>query len=170
MAEEAGEREFVSGVSSLIRRDDTGNSTGTAALGWPSEPDPAASRRPIRGSPCIPEQGNPVGEQGFSRWEAKLREMRRLGALPRSGLRAAPESSDCPAWAHSPRVRRAHRKLLLVHAAEGVDDLRIPPGNRLERLKGDRAGQHSIRINDQRRICFLWAGGDAHDVEITDCH
>ena len=66
--------------------------------------------------------------------------------------------------------RRAHRKLLLVHAAERVDDLRIPPGNRLERLKGDRRGQHSIRINDQWRICFRWSGGDAFDVEITDYH
>jgi len=66
--------------------------------------------------------------------------------------------------------RRAHRKLLLVHAAEHVADLRVPPGNRLERLKGDRKGQHSIRINDQWRICFRWAGGDAFDVEITDYH
>ena len=64
--------------------------------------------------------------------------------------------------------RRAHRKLLLVHAAERIDDVRVPPGNRLERLKGDRSGQHSIRINDQWRICFRWAGGDAFDVEITD--
>ena len=66
--------------------------------------------------------------------------------------------------------RRAHRKLLLVHAAEKLDDLRVPPGNRLERLKGDREGQHSIRINEQWRICFRWAGGDAFDVEIIDYH
>jgi proteic killer suppression protein len=66
--------------------------------------------------------------------------------------------------------RRAHRKLLLVHAAESFGDLRVPPGNRLERLKGDRGGQHGIRINDQWRICFRWAGGDAFDVEITDYH
>jgi len=66
--------------------------------------------------------------------------------------------------------RRAHRKLLLVNAAERVDDLRVPPGNRLERLKGDREGQYSIRVNDQWRICFRWAGGDAFDVEITDYH
>jgi proteic killer suppression protein len=64
--------------------------------------------------------------------------------------------------------RRAHRKLLLVNAAERVDDLRAPPGNRLERLKGDRAGQCSIRVNEQWRICFQWSGGDAFDVEITD--
>ena len=66
--------------------------------------------------------------------------------------------------------RRAHRKLLLVHAAESVEDLRVPPGNRLERLMGNREGQHSIRVNDQWRICFRWAGGDAFDVEITDYH
>ena len=66
--------------------------------------------------------------------------------------------------------RRAHRKLLLVHAAERLDELRVPPGNRLERLKGNREGQYSIRINDQWRICFRWAGGNAFDVEITDYH
>jgi proteic killer suppression protein len=66
--------------------------------------------------------------------------------------------------------RRAHRKLLLVHAAERIDDLKVPPGNRLERLKGDREGQHSIRINDRWRICFRWSGGDAFEVEITDYH
>lgn len=66
--------------------------------------------------------------------------------------------------------RRAHRKLLLVDAAEGLRDLRVPPGNRLERLSGDRDGQHSIRINDQWRICFRWDRGDAYDVEIADYH
>ena len=66
--------------------------------------------------------------------------------------------------------RRAHRKLLLLDAAGALQDLRIPPGNRLERLSGKRAGQHSIRINDQRRICFRWDRGDAYDVEITDYH
>ena len=62
------------------------------------------------------------------------------------------------------------RKLLLLDAAESIVDLRVPPGNRLERLKGGRAGQHSIRINDQWRICFVWRDGDAYDVEITDYH
>lgn len=62
------------------------------------------------------------------------------------------------------------RKLVVVDAAEALDDLRVPPGNRLEKLKGDRAGQHSIRINDQWRICFRWADGDAHEVEIVDYH
>lgn len=62
------------------------------------------------------------------------------------------------------------RKLLLVDAAERLDDLRVPPGNRLEKLKGDRAGQHSIRVNDQWRVCFRWEGADAQDVEIVDYH
>jgi len=66
--------------------------------------------------------------------------------------------------------RRAHRKLLLLDAAEAVEDLRIPPGNRLERLSGDRVGQYSIRVNEQWRICFRWERGDAYDVEITDYH
>ena len=66
--------------------------------------------------------------------------------------------------------RQALRKLLLLNAAERVDDLRVPPGNRLERLKGKRAGQYSIRINDQWRICFRWSSGQASDVEIVDYH
>lgn len=66
--------------------------------------------------------------------------------------------------------RHALRKLLILDAAEQLDDLRVPPGNRLEKLAGDRQGQHSIRINDQWRICFRWHQGDAYDVEITDYH
>ncbi|GFP31041.1 toxin HigB-1 [Candidatus Hakubella thermalkaliphila] len=66
--------------------------------------------------------------------------------------------------------RLAQRKLAILDAAETLDDLRVPPGNRLEKLSGDREGQHSIRINDQWRICFRWLDGDAHDVEITDYH
>ena len=66
--------------------------------------------------------------------------------------------------------RRAHRKLLLIQAAASVPDLRVPPGNRLEKLVGKRAGQYSIRVNDQWRICFRWKQGNAHDVEITDYH
>ena len=62
------------------------------------------------------------------------------------------------------------RKLVQIDAAERLDDLRIPPGNRLEALKGDRRGQHSIRVNDQWRICFRWRDGDAYDVEIVDYH
>ncbi|HLT89297.1 MAG TPA: type II toxin-antitoxin system RelE/ParE family toxin [Woeseiaceae bacterium] len=66
--------------------------------------------------------------------------------------------------------RAALRKLLILDAAERLDDLRVPPGNRLEKLTGDRAGQYSIRINDQWRICFQWRHGDAYQVEITDYH
>jgi proteic killer suppression protein len=69
-----------------------------------------------------------------------------------------------------PLQRAALRKLLLLDAAESLDDLRVPPGNRLEKLVGKRAGQHSIRVNDQYRVCFRWEGGEAHDVEIVDYH
>ena len=58
----------------------------------------------------------------------------------------------------------------MLHYAAGLNDLRVPPGNRLEALKGDRDGQVSIRINDQWRICFVWRDGDAHHVEIVDYH
>lgn len=64
----------------------------------------------------------------------------------------------------------ALRKLRMLDAAARLEDLRAPPGNRLERLRGDRAGQFSIRINDQWRICFHWLEGDAYDVEIVDYH
>lgn len=64
----------------------------------------------------------------------------------------------------------ARRKLRMLANAATLDDLRIPPANRLEALKGDRRGQHAIRVNDQFRICFVWRGGDAHDVEIVDYH
>jgi proteic killer suppression protein len=66
--------------------------------------------------------------------------------------------------------RAARRKLEILAAAERLDDLRAPPGNRLEALKGNRAGCFSIRINDQWRICFRWNGEDAFDVEIVDYH
>lgn len=66
--------------------------------------------------------------------------------------------------------RAALRKLVILDAAELLDDLRVPPGNRLEKLKGDRKGQYSIRVNDQWRTCFVWSDGDAYDVEITDYH
>jgi len=62
------------------------------------------------------------------------------------------------------------RKLRMLNNAENLNDLRVPPANRLEALKGDRRGQYSIRINDQWRICFRWADGDAHDVQIVDYH
>jgi proteic killer suppression protein len=60
------------------------------------------------------------------------------------------------------------RKLRLLHRAVALDDLRVPPGNRLEALKGDRLGQHSIRINDRWRICFVWEDGEVYEVEIVD--
>jgi proteic killer suppression protein len=66
--------------------------------------------------------------------------------------------------------RVALRKLRQLDAAVTLDDLRVPPGNRLEKLRGDRSGQHSIRVNDQWRVCFRWAGANAHDVEIVDYH
>lgn len=75
------------------------------------------------------------------------------------------------------RVRRfvnveaaARRRLEQLSQAGRLDDLRVPPGNRLEALKGDRAGQHSIRVNDQFRVCFRWTDTGAEDVEITDYH
>ena len=71
----------------------------------------------------------------------------------------------------SPDLQRAAlRKLLVLDAAEALDDLRVPPGNRLEKLTGERAGQYSIRINDRWRICFRWRAGDAYDVDIVDYH
>jgi proteic killer suppression protein len=69
-----------------------------------------------------------------------------------------------------PTPPAARRKLEILNAAKSLAELRVPPGNRLEALKGDRRGQHSIRINDQWRICFVWRGGDAYDVEIADYH
>jgi len=71
----------------------------------------------------------------------------------------------------SPDVHRiALRKLLLLDAAEKLEDLRMPPGNRLEKIIGNRQGQHSIRVNDQWRVCFRWSEGDAYEVEIVDYH
>lgn len=66
--------------------------------------------------------------------------------------------------------QRALAKLALIHAAEVLDDLKLPPGNRLHALDGDRAGQHSVSINMQWRICFVWKDGNAYDVEIVDYH
>jgi len=66
--------------------------------------------------------------------------------------------------------RIALRKLLLLDAADRIEDLRVPPGNRLEKLAGDRKGLHSLHINDQWRLCFRWQEGDAYEVEIVDYH
>ena len=87
------------------------------------------------------------------------------------------KDGDTEALAGGRRVKRlesveavARRKLRQLQVAGRLDDLRVPPGNRLEALKGDRAGQHSIRINDQYRVCFRWTAGGAEDVEIVDYH
>jgi len=85
--------------------------------------------------------------------------------------------ADTEALAEGRRVRRwaniesvARRKLRQLQIAGRIDDLRVPPGNRLEALRGDRAGQHSIRVNDQFRVCFRWTAAGAEDVEIVDYH
>jgi toxin HigB-1 len=64
----------------------------------------------------------------------------------------------------------ARRKLRMLNNAQNLQDLRVPPNNRLEALRGDRLGQHAIRVNDQWRVCFRWENGDAHDVEVVDYH
>lgn len=70
-----------------------------------------------------------------------------------------------------PQIQRvARRKLLVLHQARSLNDLRVPYGNHLEPLKGDRKGRHSIRVNDQWRVCFRWQGEDAFEVEIVDYH
>lgn len=79
-------------------------------------------------------------------------------------------NGQAPRGFRSDLVRAAQRKLAMLNAAVTVDTLRVPPGNRLERLKGDRAGQWSIRVNDQWRVCFLWREGNAENVEIVDYH
>lgn len=78
---------------------------------------------------------------------------------------------------HDESVRRwraiedvARRKLNMIHAARKLDDLKVPPGNKLHKLTRDRYGQHAIRINDQYRVCFTWRDGHAYDVEIADYH
>ena len=89
-------------------------------------------------------------------------------------------SFKCPeteALFNSREVRRfrslervARRKLLQIHAATVLESLRIPPGNHLEALKGERKGQHSVRVNEQWRVCFVWKSDGAHQVEIVDYH
>jgi len=66
--------------------------------------------------------------------------------------------------------RQALKKLYMLNAALAVENLAVPPGNRLEKLRGDRKGGYSIRINDQYRICFVWRNGNAHEVEVSDYH
>jgi proteic killer suppression protein len=90
---------------------------------------------------------------------------------------ASLKDADTEALAEGCRIRRfasfesvARRKLRQLEIAGRLEDLRVPPGNRLEALKGSRAGHYSIRINDQYRVCFRWLGDSAEDVEITDYH
>jgi toxin HigB-1 len=87
---------------------------------------------------------------------------------------ASKETEELFQYQHSRRFRAfervALRKLLQLHAATELHVLASPPGNQLEALRGDRKGQHSIRINDQWRICFVWRGGHCYDVEIVDYH
>jgi len=70
----------------------------------------------------------------------------------------------------APPARVTKRKLAMIEGAVTLDDLKVPPGNRLEKLRGERQGQYSIRINDQWRVCFIWRDGNAHEVEIADYH
>lgn len=79
-------------------------------------------------------------------------------------------NEDVPKGVSRQVATAALKKLLLIHAAHVLDDLRSPPGNRLEALKGNRSGQYSIRVNDQWRVCFRWHNGDASDVELVDYH
>ncbi|MBZ0158708.1 MAG: type II toxin-antitoxin system RelE/ParE family toxin [bacterium] len=87
------------------------------------------------------------------------------------------QCADTEALSNGRRVKRfvriesvARRKLRQLQIAGRLDDLRVPPGNRLEALKGDRTGQHGIRVNDQFRVCFRWTAAGAEDVEIVDYH
>jgi toxin HigB-1 len=76
----------------------------------------------------------------------------------------------CPKGVSQELAKAARRKLQILDAAEVINDLRVPPGNRLEKLRAPREGQHSIRVNDQYRICFTWSNGGADDVELVDYH
>jgi toxin HigB-1 len=88
----------------------------------------------------------------------------------RDGLTRAVGSGTAPKGFPSDLARRAIRKLTMIEYAKDLSDLRSPPGNHLEALKGSRDGQHSIRINGQWRICFVWTDAGAEDVEIVDYH
>ncbi|PKQ03803.1 MAG: Killer protein [Alphaproteobacteria bacterium HGW-Alphaproteobacteria-12] len=83
---------------------------------------------------------------------------------------AALAEGTAPKGVSTDIARRAVVKLFLIDTATRIEDLRVPPGNELEKLKGDRAGQHSIRVNRQWRICFVWRDGDAYETELVDYH
>lgn len=88
----------------------------------------------------------------------------------RDGLTERIARGETPKGFPAELVRRAVRKLTILENAKTLDDLRSPPGNNLEALKGNRKGQHSIRLNDQFRICFVWSDAGLEQVEITDYH
>jgi len=88
----------------------------------------------------------------------------------RDAITEAVFNGECPKGFPSDIVKVARRKLRYMNAAMRLEDLKAPPGNRLEALKGDRAGQHSIRINDKFRVCFKWTTEGPAQVEITDYH
>jgi proteic killer suppression protein len=88
----------------------------------------------------------------------------------KNAIKEAIASGRAPKGFPSNIVRSALRKLAMIDEARRLEDLLAPPGNRLEALKGDRKGQHSIRINDQWRVCFIWSDGGADQVEIVDYH
>jgi proteic killer suppression protein len=88
----------------------------------------------------------------------------------KNAITEAIASGRAPKGFPSNIIRSALRKLAMIDEARRLEDLLAPPGNRLEALKGDRKGQHSIRINDQWRVCFIWSDGGADQVEIVDYH
>lgn len=88
----------------------------------------------------------------------------------RSALTEAAFSGEAQKGFPADLIKVARRKLAMINAAARLEDLRVPPANHLEALKGDRAGQYSIRVNDQFRICFRWTGDGAEDVEFMDYH
>jgi len=88
----------------------------------------------------------------------------------RGAITEAVFNGECPKRFPADIVKVARRKLRYLNAATRLEDLKAPPGNRLEALKGDRTGQHSIRINDQFRVCFIWTSEGPMQVEITDYH
>ena len=90
--------------------------------------------------------------------------------MPVLSRRTSPQRGEGSRQLAADAQRTARRRLLVLDAADCLSDLRIPPGNRLEKLKGKRAGQRSIRINERWRICFRWRRGDAYDVQIVDYH
>ena len=113
---------------------------------------------------CPPTSTITIGVNSASRYHAEV--IRSFGEKQTEKLFFRESSKALPKQLQ----RTALRKLVQIDAAEGLEDLRTPPVNRLELLRGQRRGQRSVRINDQWRICFIWKSGDAHSVEIVDYH